>query len=76
MINTKNCIIELNVNSFRHFVYDNNKIKAVERKGETSQGKKIHYFDIYCKDKKGVYFSAYTPTEILNSFGTYQIIYE
>jgi len=75
MIKITQCTIELNVPIKKHFVFDNNKIKANEHKGYTSGGNPIHYFDIYCKDNKGEYLSAYTPNEILNSLGTYQVIY-
>ena len=75
MIKHTKCTIELNVDSTYPFVSDKNKINAIECIGETSGGKKIHYFEIKCKDKKGGYFSAWTPNEIFNKFGTYQVIY-
>jgi hypothetical protein len=44
MININKCTIELNVNSTHYLVSDNNKMKCfTEHKGETSEGKPIHY---------------------------------
>jgi hypothetical protein len=77
MIIIKPCIIELNVDSTQCGVYDNNKIKANEHKGHTSGGTPIHYYTLYKKDKKGTtFFGYYTPFEIIQHYGTYQVIYE
>lgn len=68
MIKINKCTIELNVYSTRYLVTDNNKMKGFsEHKGETSEGKPIHYFQ---ND-----LAVYTPNELLWKFGTYQIIY-
>lgn len=75
MITIRQCVIELNVNSARCGVYDENKIKANEHKGHTSGGTAIHYFALYMEDKKGSFFGYYTPFELMQLYGTYQVIY-
>ena len=76
MVTITPCIIELNVDSrHRCDVYDNNKIKANEHKGHTSEGIAIHFFSLYRNDKKGTFFGYYTPYEIIEAYGTYQVIY-
>lgn len=75
MITIKQCVIKLDVDSTRFDVYDKNKLRAIEHKGHTSGGTVIHYFALYRNDKKGAYFGYYTPYELLQSCGTYQVIY-
>lgn len=72
MNNIKPCIIELSVNSTRMGVYEGNKIKANEYKGNTSRGVPFNYFALFCES---VCIGYYTPFEFLHDFGTYQLIY-
>jgi hypothetical protein len=64
-----NCIIELNIPCFDGFTDKTGcKIENItETKGTTQNGTKIHYFE----NSKIIM----TPQEILNRYGTYQIIY-
>ena len=68
MIRVSPCTIELNTDSTHRLVSDRNKMKGFsEHKGETSEGKPIHYFQ---ND-----LAVYTPNELLWKFGTYQVKY-
>lgn len=75
MITITPCIIELDVDSTRSVVYDGNKIRATEHKGQTSVGNPIYFFALYGEDEKDSFFGYYTPFELIQSYGTYQVIY-
>lgn len=64
MINVTKCKLELNVVQPSSLDLNN----CTEHKGTTSRGKKIHYFTTN--------WGPWTPNELLNKFGTYQVIYK
>ena len=68
MIKINKCTIELNVNSSNYLVTFGNKLEGFfEHKGETSEGKPIHFFE---SDR-----IIFTSNELFQKFGTYQVIY-
>ena len=64
MINVTKCKLKLNV--VQHSSLDLNN--CTEHKGTTNGGKKIHYFTTN--------WGPLTPNDLLNKFGTFQVIYE
>lgn len=64
MINTTRCKLEFNV-AHQSNLDSNN---CTEHKGTTNGGKQIHYFTTN--------LGQWTPIELMNKFGTFQVIYE
>ena len=64
MINVVKCKLELNV--VQHSNLDLNN--CTEHKGTTNRGKQIHYFTTN--------WGPWTPSELINKFGSYKVIYD
>lgn len=66
MINVTKCKLELIDNGVQYSSLNLNN--CTEHKGTTSRGKNIHYFTTN--------WGPWTPSELLEKFGNFQVIYE